>query len=219
MEQDRRTETLRQAGERGLTRARLVKLLGGPAAVDGWLAEGGIVNVGTAKTPRYVLPENDRRLEKACALILGRATPGAATVYNAARLRKGAPKAVAEDAIGRLLEQRELFIIQPGKSVYYLHARSIAPLLPAEPPAGRSADRVREAYARLVREGGFADVRIDQLARAAGAPLDELKPWLLAESRAGRAAPTRGDWSLADAAARAAAIEIRGEPHLQVRLL
>ncbi len=214
------TETLRQAGERGLTRTRLAKALGGLGPIEEWLAERRIVNVGTAKTPRYVLPENDRRMERACEIILGRATPGKTTVFNAAKLRKGAPKAVADDAIAALVERGELFIIQPGKSVYYLHARSIAPLLAGEPPlAAFAPEAVRENYRALVREGGFADIRIDHLAQRAGAPLSDLKSWLLAESRAGRAAPTRGDWSLADESARAAAIDIRGEPHLQIRLL
>lgn len=219
MEREAITEALRQAGERGLTRSRLAKALGGLPTIEDWLRDRRVVNVGTAKTPRYVLPENDRRMERACEVILARATPGKASVFNAAKLRKGAPKAVADEAIASLVERRELFVVQPGKTLYYLHARSIAPLMSQEAPAAFSLDRVRDDYHALVREGGFADIRIDHLARRSGAPLDDLKAWLLAESRAGRAAPTRGDWSLADAGARAAAIDIRGEPHLQIRLL
>lgn len=219
MERASPTETLRQAGERGLTRSRLGKLLSGLSVIDEWLKNRRIVDVGTPKTPRYVLSENDRRLERACEMILARATPGRTSVFNAAKLRKGAPKAVADEAISALVERRQLFIIQPGKTVYYLHARSIAPLLGAEEARKLRPDAVREAYAGLVREGGFADVPIHQLAGRSGAPLEDLTAWLLAESRAGRAAPTRGDWSLANASARAAAIDIRGEPHLQIRLL
>lgn len=225
--------TLRSVGEAPLTRARLAKALGvRPAGLDALrrsLArleqEGTVLNLGTEKSPRYLLPEFDRRRDRACDTILGRATPGKATVFNAAALRrghaKGCKRPLIEEAIAALVAWGELFIIQPGKSVYYLHARSIAPLLGAAAAAVRvfQPRAVREAYAGLVREGGFADVPIHHLAQRSGAPLADLKAWLLAESRAGRAAPTRGDWSLADSAARAAAVEVRGEPHLQIRLL
>lgn len=222
---------LNEAGEAGLTRPRLTRLLDprkqNPDAARRRLAqletEGAVVNIGTEKTPRYLLPALDRRLDRAGEAILARATPGQPTVFNAAALRKGRARGIKrpliDQSIAALVARRELFVIQAGKSVYYLHARSIAPLLGLAPADAFQPEHVREAYATLVREGGFADVTIHQLAQRSGAALDALKPWLQAESRAGRAAPTRGDWSLADAPARAAAIDIRGEPHLQIRLL
>lgn len=230
-EQESVIAALREAGEAGLTRPPLTKLLDprkqNPEAARRRLAqletEGAIVNIGTEKTPRYLLPALDRRLDRACEAILARATPGQPTVFNAAALRKGHARGIKRPILDRgieaLVARRELFVIQPGKSVYYLHARSIAPLLGVEQAGAFQPENVREAYAALVREGGFADVPIHQLAQRSGAALAALKPWLLAESRAGRAAPTRGDWSLADSSARAAAIDIRGEPHLQIRLL
>lgn len=230
-EQESVIAVLNEAGEAGLTRPRLTKRLDprkqNQDAVRRRLAqlesEGAIVNLGTEKTPRYLLPAFDRRLDRACETILARATPGKPTVFNAAALRKGHARGIkrpiVDQAIEALVARRELFVIQPGKSVYYLHARSIAPLLGVEQAGAFQPAQVRDAYAALVREGGFADVPIHQLAQRSGAELTALKPWLLAESRAGHAAPTRGDWSLADASARAAAIDVRGEPHLQIRLL
>jgi hypothetical protein len=48
-------------------------------------------------------------------------------------------------------------------------------------------------------------------------PLEAVKPWLLEENRAGRACQ-RGDWFLAGADTRLAAIEIAGEP-LRIRFI
>jgi hypothetical protein len=201
---------------------------------------GQVLNAGTPKTPRYLLPEFDRRLELTCAALEAKATPGRATVYNLAALRRAKPRGatneIVDEAVQRLLGERKLIAIQPGKSVFYLHSRSVAPMLPTDlagdapirpsatqtaqtPPDVFSAEAVREAYAALVREGGFADVPIADLHQRSGVALTRLQAWLLEQSRAGRAAPSRGDWSLAGTAARDAAIEVRGEPHLQVRLL
>ena len=194
-------------------------------------AAGEVVNLGTAKTPCYLLPEFDRRLDWACATLEGKETPGRATLYNAAALRKGHRKGVTrpivERAFARLLETGRLIEVRPGRSAYYLHARSILPLIPPDLlSAGAAGDHklfssetVRAAYDTLTREIGFADVPIADLQGRSAAPLDALHAWLREESRAGRAVPTRGDWSLAAESARAAALHLRGEPHLQIRLL
>jgi hypothetical protein len=243
-EQEAVLSALERAGESGLKKAALTRaLLDGrrlgkaPKAeferalallLGELVADGEVVDFGTAASPAYVLSRWDRRLEAACAEIESRATPGKATAFTLAALRKGHRKGVGkptiDEAIQKLVAARKLIAIQPGKTVFYVHARSLAPLVlqgtaggPAAAPF--AAETAREAYAALVRAGGFDDVPISDLQERSGLALPELKAWLLEQSRAGRAVPTRGDWSLASAAARAAAIEIRGEPHLQVRLL
>lgn len=102
-------------------------------------------------------------------------------------------------------------------------ARTVAaatmPVLPlVTPRPDLDPSPVRKAYRALVRESGFSDVLISELHQRCGVAPEALKTWLLQESRAGRVLPTRGDWSIADAEARAAAIEIGGEPHLRVRI-
>ena len=195
-------------------------------------ASGEIVNFGTAKTPCYVLAEFDRRTDWACATLEGKETPGRATLYNSAALRKGHRKGVTrgivEQAIERLVLAGRLIEVRPGKTVYYLHASSILPLIrpdrrlaaaDSREPAPFSPATIRAAYNNLVRETGFADVPIADLYERVDTSMEALQAWLREESRAGRAVPTRGDWSLAGDAVRAAALQLRGEPHLQIRLL
>ena len=165
-----------------------------------------------------------------------------------AACKKQAPAEEVLEAIDRLVRERQLIRLEIPKSKkrFYLHAASIAPMLgisaitdapnPQEPLAQRPASaplaapavpgplndaelgQLRKAYIDLVRDLGYRDVLISLLRQTAGVPLEPLQRWLLDESRAGRAFPTRGDWSLSDAEARAAAILIRAEPHLRVRL-
>ena len=227
-------QALRRAGEAGLTKMALAKLGQKPRqsaeakAAANWTlqellasleADRRIVNAGTARTPRYLLPEFDLRLDHACEALETKATPGQPTLFKAAALRKGLPKGIAKDmaeeAIRQLLGAGRLLELRAGKSIFYLHARAVAPLIAPDLLAGRptpvrepeaifSPETVRSAYAQLVREGGFADVLISELCQRSGGAVPEVGAWLLAESRAGRAAPSRGDWSLASPAARAA---------------
>ena len=124
------------------------------------------------------------------------------------------------DAIRLLVGERKLLRVQRAKSLYYLHTAAILPLVeipsaaPSSPAPEVSWDQLHRAYETVVRESGFSDVLIVDLQRACAIPLDRLKPFLLTQSRAGRLTPSRGDWSLADEAARGAAIELGGEPYL-----
>jgi len=182
----------------------------------------------------------DKAIPGAPALFLKKELAAGCTGTAAAKL---------DEAIAQLVKEKRLLPLQRGRSVFYLHVAAIEPLLPghlAQPkkaprrraartatatvtlsPASERTDlpppfqpaRVHSAYRELARETGFSDVLISDLQRRSEAVLDALKPWLLQESRAGRALPTRGDWSIADGEARAAAIEIGGEPHLRVRLV
>lgn len=77
---------------------------------------------------------------------------------------------------------------------------------------------IRRAYRDLVAQDGFKDVRISDLSKRSGVPADKLGAWIKEQAAQGRAVPTRGDESLASPEARAAAVTVRGEPHLQVRL-
>jgi hypothetical protein len=90
---------------------------------------------------------------------------------------------------------------------------------PVAPPEEIDSDRIREAYRALADQSGFTSVKIAALQREAGTTLVALQQWLLAEYQQGRAVLSFGDWSLSDEATRAAAIELRGERYLLVKLL
>ena len=183
------------------------------------------------KSAKSTKPRDALKLARAC--IEAKATPGTITVFSKRELAAGCARDVLKKvnvAIAVLLEERKLFRIAHGRTVFYLHAASIASLVrsPAKKksqspqpaslaPVFFPAERVRDAYRELTRETGFSDVLISELQRRAGIGFEALAPWLLQESRAGRALPTRGDWSIADSEARASAIQIAGEPHLRVR--
>ena len=196
-----------------------------------------VVRLGTEKSPVFVLRRFYHPLELAYAAIEAKAAPGGGTpkLYSDKELGTKLAKHVKEkvpEALRLLLAEKKLLRVQRARSVYYLPTAALLPLLGtaamAEPTPGETAapaarevswEAVRRAYDAVVRASGFSDVLVSDLHRASGLPLDLLKPFLLAQSRAGRVAPSRGDWSLADAAAREGALRLEGEPFLQVRLL
>ena len=194
------------------------------AELERLLARREIVNLGTEKSPRFVLRKFFDPLEQARAAVEAKAIPGTARLYTARELGKGLVKPAMEslaEAIRLLQHEKKLVRLQRARSVYYVHAVSLASQVNAGPPpaAEISWEPLRQAYDALVRASGYSDVLIADLQSASAIPLESLKPFLLAQSRAGRLVPSRGDWSLADAAARAAALELHGEPYLRVRLL
>jgi len=93
-----------------------------------------------------------------------------------------------------------------------------SPLVPPS-PSPLVPSSVRAAYRRLAERTGFPDVPVSALREESAAPLEALKPWLLAEHQAGRAVLSLGDWSLADRARRDAALELHGDRYLLVKLL
>ena len=217
------------------------------AFISELLARHQIIKIGTSAKPRFVLSKLCDALELARLLIEAKAIPGTAMVFSKNELAAGCANEVVkkmDEAINSLMAEWKLFRIERGKSAYYLHAASIRPLLqpsvqkksvkrtrasrlpaPAALPAlelqtpAVPSNRILDAYRELTRETGFSDVLISELQQRAGVETDVLAPWLIQESRTGRALPTRGDWSIADAEARAAAIKISGEPHLRVRFV
>ena len=202
--------------------ARATKL----AALDALVARREVVRIGTEKSPAFVLRRCYDPLAQACAAIEARAVPGVARLYTDREFGVGLPGHVKErvaDAIHLLHDAKKLVRVQRARSVYYLHMAALGPLAgavpPGPPPGEPSWEQVRRAYESVVREGGFSDVLIVDLQRACGVAPEDLRPFLLAQSRAGRLVPSRGDWSLADAPARAAALELQGEPYLRVRLI
>jgi hypothetical protein len=226
---------LETATERGLSKSQLLgksKIKARTSVFEDLLTNRKIANIGTVGKPRYVTIENFKPLELAYAALEAKATPGKVVLFLASEFESacvGAVKSAVPEAIKRLIQDRKLIPIKRARSLYYLHAESLrhfvdSPTLASGPeqpqPTGKVDEAaIREAYRRLVSETGFSDVRISDLCRRAGVKADQIKSWLLAQSRQGIISPTRGDWSLAGPDERAAAIEINGEQHLRIRFL
>jgi hypothetical protein len=124
-------------------------------------------------------------------------------------------------AIERLEKERRLLRLLRGKSYVFAHGECLRSMLGAPPVSTQTSidvSRLRKAYETVAAKTGFPAIEIAELSREAGVDLAETKSWLLDEYRAGRAVFSLGDWSLASERVRAGAIEVRGEPHLLVRL-
>ena len=168
------------------------------AAVELLVARREVVKLGTEKSPVFVLRRFYNPLELAYAAIEAKAVPGTAKLYTDKELGAGLAKHVKEklaDAVRLLLGERKLVRVQRAKSVYYLHAAAILPLVvnnPSEPASTGSAalddeevslEQVWRAYESVVRESGYSDVLIVDLQRACAIPLEKLQPFLVAQSR------------------------------------
>ncbi len=185
-----------------------------------------IANMGSPRQTRFVLIEHYRPLEVACERILNKARPDVLHLFSRTRLEKGitgAPGRKVVEAIDWLVGEGALLKIKHGRVSYYLHTSSVQALLPravgedsSTPQADIEAE-VLAAYETVKLRGGFSDVKIYDLQRAARVPMDQLKTFLLGMSREGRAVLSLGDWSLSSPEVRSGAVEIHGRPHLLVR--
>ena len=194
-------------------------------ALGQMIAAGSLVAVPAAAKTKYFLPEFAPGAESAAVKIERLASLKHPMLLAMADFKKALSppeKSCLAEAVQRLESAVRLIKLVRGKAFVFAHAESLHALLgPAARDTGTlamDAPQLRAAYRALSARTGFPAVEIAALQREAGVPLEELKAWLLAEHRAGRAVFGLGDWSLADDAARAAAIELRGDRHLLVRL-
>jgi hypothetical protein len=209
-------------------------------------SEGEIVVDRNGAKPKYHLKEfapELPNLERVCALLEEFATAKYPETFNESELKKqlSAKEAVLlARAIYWLENQREIVRLRHGKAILFSSARGLRNSLGGEsveiPVVGSflertvitepiasfediDAGRLRKAYRLLAEQSGFPSVKIAALRRESGASLAGLHRWLLDEYQQGRAVLSFGDWSLSDETTRAAAIELRGERYLLVKLL
>jgi len=209
-------------------------------------SEGEIVVDRHGSKPKYYLKEcapELPNLERVCARLEEFATARFPEIFGESELKKalsGTEAPLLTRAIYWLETQREIVRLRHGKTTVFTSARALHRALggdpavipgsasfpervafsePVAPPEEIDSDRIREAYRALVDQSGFTSVKIAALQREAGTTLVALQQWLLAEYQQGRAVLSFGDWSLSDEATRAAAIELRGERYLLVKLL
>ena len=212
-------------------------------ALAALVADRHAAGLGTGAAARYFLAENVPTAATVAArlLALGAFTAGALntppTLWKEAEFRRKLPaheRSLLGDAVAHLQARRQIVPLRHGKNTFLAFAGPLRVWLEEEmadaPPAVPVPDLVPAeadddldaalffAYARLVHEsGGFPDVKIARLRRAVGDPAS-LADRLVALWREGRATLSFGDWSLADEATRAAAVELAGEKYLLVRL-
>jgi hypothetical protein len=207
-------------------------------------SEGEIVVDRNGAKPKHYLkglaPELPS-LERICARLEEFATAKYPEMVSEAELKKQLSKAEAA-LLGRAIywmeNQRELVRLRHGKTVFFASGRALrsalgegtseipvnpflnreVPSEPIAPPEGINAGSIHAAYRTLAERSGFPSVKIAALQRESGISLPGLHEWLRNEYQHGRAVLSFGDWSLSDEATRAAAIEIRGEHYLLVKL-
>lgn len=77
-------------------------------------------------------------------------------------------------------------------------------------------EEAMKAYCRVKERIGFPHIEIWELQQEMGVPMEQLKEFLLSESRQGRAILSSGDWSLSSKETRSGVVYIRGDYYLQV---
>jgi len=172
---------------------------------------------GPASTPTRqaadMLIAVEKMLRDAAPMFAGAKHAG--FVQKAARQGRDIPAAVLEAY--RDTEWAKAYATKKGIQLGQ-KGKAAAPVTPRTKPAAVDRRGAMEAYNRARTRLGYVNIEIAELQRESGIPLDELKAFLIEESRAGRAVLSLGDASVSSAEAREAAVELLGKKNLLVRL-
>jgi hypothetical protein len=236
-------EKLEKAGPVGLTKGGLgVRGAKSPGAraLKALEEERRVANLGTAKKTCFVLSEFYRPLEMACDRIEGNAKTagslrsGILELLSQKELGKGCEGEIrkkAGEALDWLVKDRKLLKLRRGRLNYYVHANPVKEALgegepsrieKKEPPVSWGVlgrPEALDAYRRVKDRLGYSNVEICELQKELGAPMDQVKTFLLEENQRGNAVLSLGDWSLSSEETRSGAIELLGRPHLLVRFM
>ena len=231
---------LKEVGTSGLTKGGLgikdAKSVGA-RALQALEEEREVANLGTPRRTRYVLMELYKPLEIACDQIESNAKDARPSrseilvLLSRKDLEKGCVGEIrkkVDEAIDWLVKERKLLRFRRGRVSYCVHVEHVKNLLleeafwterretpiPRQVP-GRS--EVLNAYKRAKERLGYSNVEIYELQKELGAPMDQVKAFLLEENRRGNAVLSLGDWSLSSDETRSGAIGLLGKPHLLVR--
>jgi len=232
---------LREVGASGLTKGGLgvkdAKSVGA-RALRALEEERQVANLGTLKKTRYVLMEFYKPLEIACDQVETNAReprssrPEILELLSRKDLERGCEGEIrkkVDEAIDWLVKEGKLLRFRRGRNTYCVHADHVKALLLDEeapriertgtpiPRLVLGRPQVLGAYRRVKERLGYSNVEIYELQRELGAPMDQLKEFLLEGSRRGTAVLSLGDWSLSSEETRSGAIDIFGKPHLLVR--
>ena len=241
-------DKLRTAAAKGLTALYTASVSAERRAIiDGDAAalesEGVIAVDRSGKNPKYFLKEFAPKpprlpsLEEVCTHLEEWATSRYPYLLSESELLKRLTKVEQPHFVNALYwleSQRELIRLTHKATGLFVAARALRNAIGSEPEAldrpslvsesdvssiTIDAEKVRQSYQTLAAQSGFPSVKIDRLQRESGVPLPALQAWLRDEHQQGRAVLSFGDWSLSEESTRAAAIELRGERYLLVKLL
>jgi len=239
------SEKLRKAGVKGVLGFVTAKTPSGQRtlyerALGEMMASGSVARISAGAKPRYFASEFAPSAECAAVKMEQYAALKHPVLLAQTAFRKAlaaVEKPLLAEALQLLLSQVRLLKLNSGRAYVYAHTESVRKMLGSAtadgksanveshpPPAGPGATRVveprriRDAYLSLVKRTGFPDVEIAALLRESGVELAGLKKWLLDEHGRGRVDFYLGDWSLATDRERAAAVELRDQQYLLVRL-
>jgi len=220
---------LREAGPDGLTKSKLgAKDLKSKAgqALNALLKDRQVANLGTEKKSCYVQIEHFTPLERACkqieknAVSMKQARESTIELLIRKDLDKGCKGEIrkkVDEAIDWLVKEKRLIKLRRARTFYYLHMDKIRELLLKQKVEPLDHETVLAAYNRVKQRLGYSNVEISELKKELGVPMNQVKAFLLEESRRGNAVLTLGDWSVSSEEIRSGAIELYGKPHLLVR--
>jgi len=232
---------LKESGASGLTKGGLgikdAKSLGA-RALKALEEERDVANLGTPKKTRYVLMAFYKPLELACDQIESNAKEarssrsGILELLSRKDLEKGSVGEIrkkVDEAIDWLVKERKLLRFRRGRVSYCVHVKHVKDLLVDEeasrierrempiPRQVLERSEVLNGYKRVKERLGYSNVEIHEFQKELGAPMGQVKAFLLEENRLGNAVLSLGDWSLSSEEIRSGAIELLGKPHLLVR--
>lgn len=182
-----------------------------------------IANIGSRKKQKWVMAQHYRPLEMAYQRLEDKALSHKDVLISKSKLFEGLTGAAGkkgDEALKFLRQEGRLMVLKGSGRTFFAHADRIRKNLPEMVMNHDDiAGRVKAAYPRVKSNFGFSDVRISDLQKEADVPMDELKEFLLKESRPGGVAQLgKGDWSLSSEEVRSGAVTIDGTPFLMVRI-
>ncbi len=223
---------LSKAGSKGLSKSGLDIKASTPKAkaLQELEKEREIGNLGSKDKTQYVLKEFFTPLENACEKIekevLSSQKSNNLKLVSRSKLIESLPagsvRKKADEAIDWLVNEKKLLKIKHGNNTFFLHTDLILSILPSETKEQEdmvelNRGQALEAYRKVKQRIGFSNVEIYELQQELGVPMDQVKEFLLEESREGRVILSVGEWSLASEKIRSGAVYLRDEPHFKVR--
>jgi hypothetical protein len=227
-------EQLKNSSGKGLKKTAFIKTKSENQALEELVRAGKIANLGSVNPSYYVLL-GDQSVDSLC---LSLAISAVKTLTDSSKpclvskleiekkvkLPSKARQALLQ-ALKQLVDERWLISLKAGRSNYFLSIASLRDYLqiPTTPPPPIQIPfdptAARLAYQRLVEQLRSPEILISDLQEASGLPIKPLQEWLLAECRAHRAVPGKGEPTVATPRQLECALIIDREPHLYIRFL
>jgi hypothetical protein len=227
-------ERLKSSGGKGLTKKVLTKEKLEEQALKELVRAGKVANLGAANSSYYVLLGDQSidalRLSLAISAVKDLMGDGKPRLVSKAEIEKknklpSKARQTLLQALKQLVDERWLISLKAGRSNYFLSIASLRDYLqipttpppPIQTPFDPTAARL--AYQHLAEQLRSPEILISDLQEASGLPIKPLQEWLLAECRAHRAVPGKGEPTVATPRQLECALIIDREPHLYIRFL